>query len=482
MNRTIRTLSIALAITVSLAAQQPFAAGNLVVVRVGNGAAALTSAAQPVFVNEYTPAGLPVQSIALPIAQNGRTAALTLSGTAASEGQLNLSNDGRYFSFAGYNAAPGAANPGASAVTAAARVVARLDATGALDTTTVVTNSFSSGAIRSAVTEDGSSFWLAGSNSGVQHVSFGAFTSTAASSGTPTNLRNLCIFSGQLYTSSASSTNHGISTVGVGVTPAGGAISLLAGFSSTAGPSPYDFFFAGQNTCYIADDRAAASGGGIQKWVRTNGTWSLAYTLAPTGTSVRSISGSIDNGVVTIYATTTATTANAILSVVDTGATSTFSTIVTADTNTVLRGIRVMRPRGSAVISGNGSPTSQSLVPTIGTTSVPTIGNPNFAITGSNFPAFGLGVVIIKVGDLTSGLPLPGAPAGCLLYVNLPEDILAGAFADANGAASYGLPLPYDPFFIGLKVGAQWLVFDAGFSNPLPLSSSPGLQMILGGG
>jgi hypothetical protein len=69
-----------------------------------------------------------------------------------------------------------------------------------------------------------------------------------------------------------------------------------------------------------------------------------------------------------------------------------------------------------------------------------------------------------------------------LLYVNLPEDILAGAFSDANGTASYGLPVPYDPYFIGLKVGAQWLVLDPGFTNPLPLSSSPGLQLILGGG
>lgn len=482
MNSTIRPVFFALALASSLAAQQPFASGNLVVVRVGAGATALTSAAQQVFVNEYTPTGTLVQSIALPTVQNGRTAAFTLSGTATSEGQLNLSNDGRYFSLAGYNATPGTANPGSSSVTAAARVVARFDSTGTMDTTTVVTNAFSSGAVRSAVTEDGSGFWVAGSNSGVQHVTFGTFTSTAASTGTPTNLRNLCIFNGQLYASSASGTSHGLSTVGVGVTPAGGAVSLLPGFSSVAGPSPYDFFFTSPNTCYIADDRATASGGGIQKWVQSNGTWSLAYTLSPSGTSVRSISGSIDNGVVTIYATSTTTTGNAIVSVVDNGAGSTFSTIATADANTVLRGIRVMRPRGSAVISGVGSPTTQGLVPTIGTTAVPTIGNPNFAITGGNFPAFSLGAVLIKVGNLTSGLPLPGAPAGCLLYVNLPEDILAGAFSDANGTASYGLPVPYDPYFIGLKVGAQWLVLDPGFTNPLPLSSSPGLQLILGGG
>ena len=51
-----------------------FTAGNVAVVRVGDGAAALSSAATPVFVAEYTPAGTLVQTIALPTADNGKRA------------------------------------------------------------------------------------------------------------------------------------------------------------------------------------------------------------------------------------------------------------------------------------------------------------------------------------------------------------------------------------------------------------------------
>jgi hypothetical protein len=36
-------------------------------------------------------------------------------------------------------------------------------------------------------------------------------------------------------------------------------------------------WFKDANTLYIADDGSAASGGGIQKWTQSGGTWSLAY-------------------------------------------------------------------------------------------------------------------------------------------------------------------------------------------------------------
>ena len=86
MNRTIRPVFLALALTSSLAAQQPFASGNLVVVRVGAGATALTSAAQQVFVNEYTPTGALVQSIALPtLLERQWKPDATLEGTTAVE-------------------------------------------------------------------------------------------------------------------------------------------------------------------------------------------------------------------------------------------------------------------------------------------------------------------------------------------------------------------------------------------------------------
>lgn len=481
MTRTIvRSLTPLALLIGSVIAQGPFTNGNLVAIRVGNGSAALTNAANPVFLDEYSAAGTLVRSLALPVAASGSVSACTLGGTASSEGHLSLSNDGRYLSLAGYNVAPGTASPGTIAVSTAARVVARVDINGTIDTSTLITNSFSAGTVRSAVTEDGNTFWVCGSNSGVQQVGFGGYTSSTVSSGTPTNLRSLVVYNRQLYVSSASGTTFGVSAVGNGLPNVPDAISLLPGFSTTTGPSPYDFFFVGPDTCYVCDDRAAASGGGIQKWVRNAGTWSIAYTLAPGGTSVRSLTGAVDGGIVTLYATTTTTSGNAIVSVVDSGASSTFTTLATAPTNTVFRGIRILRPRGSVVTAGLGSPATNNLVPTIGAIGGPSIGNASFGLSTTNCPAFTLAAVIIKVGPLRPGYSLLGAPPACQLYVALPEDILAGAFTDAAGAAQYMLPLPNDPFFVGLRVGCQWLVVDTAIPFTLPVASSQGLEFLIG--
>src|SRR2546429_280991 len=77
-------------------AASPFTAGNLVVYRVGDGLSALGSAATPVFLDEYTPAGVFVQTIAVPTTTSGSNRALTASGTATSEGLLTRSIDGQY--------------------------------------------------------------------------------------------------------------------------------------------------------------------------------------------------------------------------------------------------------------------------------------------------------------------------------------------------------------------------------------------------
>ncbi len=79
--------------------------GNLVIYRVGTGAAALSNAAQPVFLDEYTPAGTLVQSLALPTAVNGSNRRLAASGTATSEGLLSRSADGQYLIVPGHRSA-----------------------------------------------------------------------------------------------------------------------------------------------------------------------------------------------------------------------------------------------------------------------------------------------------------------------------------------------------------------------------------------
>ena len=58
--------AIVLLMAGSVAVAAPFTPGNLVVARVGPGAAALNNASTAVFLDEYTTAGTLVQSIALP--------------------------------------------------------------------------------------------------------------------------------------------------------------------------------------------------------------------------------------------------------------------------------------------------------------------------------------------------------------------------------------------------------------------------------
>lgn len=479
MNPRFSMLFASLALAASALAQSPLQDGNLVVVRVGTGAAALSTAAQAVFLEELTTAGTAVQTIAMPIAASGASGSLVLGGLATSEGHLNLSPDARWLTLAGYNTTPGTASPSATASATTSRVIARINRAGLLDTTTQISNAFSAGTMRSSATDDGLQFWASGSNSGVQRVLFGATTAAPVSTGLPTNLRDVTVWNRQLYCSSASGTSFGVLTVGTGLPTSGASIAPLPGMP-TSGISGYDHFFADANTLYLADDGAVS--GGIRKYTLVAGTWTFQYALTPAGTLTRYLTGSVDqSGTVTLYATTTQTNANTIVSVVDAGAGSPFTTVATAPVNTVFRGVRVLRPRGSVLFAGLGSPTTLAAVPGIDAVGSPVIGNTNFAVSGTNFLPFGPGGLLVKVGNtLPFGIPLPGAQPGCDLYVGLPEDIFGITFADGTGNASYGLGLPNDPFFIGVPVGAQWLVLDPALPFSLPLATSRAVQLVLG--
>src|SRR5205807_2633621 len=80
----------------------PFTPGNIVLYRVGDGGATLGSTGTAVFLDEYTPAGVFVQSVAMPT--TGTSGRLVASGTATTEGFLTRSEDGRYLVVPGYDA------------------------------------------------------------------------------------------------------------------------------------------------------------------------------------------------------------------------------------------------------------------------------------------------------------------------------------------------------------------------------------------
>jgi hypothetical protein len=345
-----------------LLAQAPMQIGNLAVLRVGDGAAALSSAATPTFLEEWDPNGTflaPAQpDIAVPTIPAGLQLACTNSGSATSEAQLNLSSNGLYLTWGGYDAAVGTATVAQAANPPVARVIGRFEVlTGTIDTSTAITDAYSasggaSGNIRGVTSDDGTRFWTTSpvfntTGGGVRFVSgLGSLTSTQIAAG---NIRHIGIFHGDLYVTQSSGSVQGVAQVGSSGLPTGiEGITLLNGFPTVSGlASPYDMFWADPDTVYVADDaNGAAPAGGIQKWTRSGGTWSLQYTLALAGTGAndgcRAVTGYVQNGVATLWAIANLGTTTQIVTVTDTGPASIVTSLRTAPANTAYRGIRFL--------------------------------------------------------------------------------------------------------------------------------------------
>lgn len=305
-SRTFFALLVAIASVGSYAYAAPFASGNIVVYRIGTGVSAPTSASTAVFIDEYTPSGTLVQSIALPTAASAGINPLTASGSVSGEGLLSRSADGRFLVLSGYAAAPGVASIAGTSATITPRVVGLIDATGAINTSTALTDFSTANNARSATSLDGTQVWVAGAGGGLRYATIGASTSTQLST-TLSNLRQLEIFAGQLYVDTSSGTAVRIGAVGSGTpTVTGQTISNLPGI--TLSGSPYAFALvhlgtsvAGLNTLYVADDAL-----GVLKYSFNGSTWTasgsaggkyrglIASTSGDTVTVFMSIDGELD--------------------------------------------------------------------------------------------------------------------------------------------------------------------------------------------
>lgn len=474
--RTSALLTLSLLSLASLATAQ-ITPGNLVVLRVGTGAAALSSAATATFLDEFTTAGAFVQTIAMPTAVNGLDLPCTVSGSATSEGLLTLSADGRYLVAVGYSAVPGTASVVATTSAATPRVVARIALDETVDSSTSINNLFSANNIRTAVTTDGTQFWASGANSGVVYATLAATTGTSLNTA-PANLRAIGVAGGQLFTTTSSGSAGRFFAVGTGLpTTAGQTLTAVPGFPLNGG-SPYDFFFADANTLYLADEGTFANGGGIQKWTLSAGTWSRQYVLSA-GASIgcRGLSGYTNGGTTTLYATTTT---NLLVAVTDSGALSTFTTLATGATNTALRGVRFVNVPHSVSFAGAGSPNTVG-VPTIAPLNgLPVIGNAAFAIGGGNFVASVFGFGLLDIGTLGAGQQIPGAPVGALVFLNPLSLVAQLVLADGLGATSLPFGIPNAGALAGLPIASQFLSYDPMLADPIPFGTSGGMQIVVG--
>jgi hypothetical protein len=342
------TRTVAVSGTVAAGTAMAFTPGNLAVYRVGDGSVSLTSAAAPVYIDEFTPAGNLVQTIVLPTTASGSNRAITASGNATTEGLITRSTDKKFLMVTGYDAAVGTASVNTSASATVNRVVGRISSSSAVDATTALTDFASGGNPRGVASTNGTDIWVTSSTDGLKYTTLGATTTTQLAT-TPTNLRAVGIFDNQLYITSGSGSIR-IATAGSGTpTTAGQTITNVPGSPTTG--SPYQFFFAdldagvaGVDVLYVADD---GSGSGFQKYSLVSGTWTANGNIAVSGNSLRGLTGTVSGTTVTLYGTN----GSSVVSLTDASGynatiTGTVTVLGTAGTNMSFRGLALTPESG----------------------------------------------------------------------------------------------------------------------------------------
>lgn len=329
----------------AIAQAAPISSGNLVVYRVGDGVAALGTAASSVFLDEYTITGTLVQSIALP---NSGAAALTAVGNSTTEGVISRSQDGSSLVFTGYRAAAATASPTASTVN---RVVGTIDFAGLANTSVALTD-VTSGNIRSATSVDGTSSFYLGVSTGVRYVGSpsGAATSVLIDN---RNSRQVNLSGNTLFAANGSTAIAGkVQTYGTLPTTATAAIPAvsLALADAVNGFAMFDLdaSVAGDDTMYLLSTVENL----LRKYTFDGTTWLASGSVSAGG--ALNLTGTANGGTVDLFLTTS----SAILSKTDvSGYNSTITaggltSVVTAGANTGFRGIGILVPEPTALSLG----------------------------------------------------------------------------------------------------------------------------------
>lgn len=309
-----------------------FTAGNIVVTRVGTGSAALSAAATALFIEEYNTSGL-VGTITVPTTGSTR---LLMAGNSTSEGFLSRSSDFSKLSIPGYDATLGLAS-----VASAANIFRSVGTLGlGYGSFNRITSTLTSGSNLRSVTSEGNNFWGGNSSGGISYLGTGASSSVSS---TVSNTRNVVVHNGNLYFSTGSGAT-GIYKVGSGLPTTSGQVSTLVIGTGASPASPYGFQFnSAETVCYIADSRTG-TGGGVQKWVNTAGTWSLAYTMS-VGTSTGAFGIAVDfyAGVnPRIYATVSNSSGTQVLYFDDNGTTTPTLNIISSLLSTTFKAFRAV--------------------------------------------------------------------------------------------------------------------------------------------
>jgi len=480
MFRSFLQISAASAFLLASATAQFIPTGSVVVLRCGDpNGLTLSTDAHPVFLDVYdSQTNALTNTIEIPSSASTPPATPSFSQTGFSftEGGLSLSADNRYLVLAGYDRAIGASDPSDEAAQTTPRVVCTVDTlTGIIDTSTQLIDAFDAGTFRGATSDDGVNFWVSGSGGAtgsVRYATQGATTSLDIVT-SPANGRWIDIHKGQLYMTSASTgaSAQGVLQIGAGLpTSLVGQATVLNGFpltQSIGDGAPHGFWFADDQTLYVADDSGFAGGGaicGIQKWTESGGTWTRQYVIQTgPGNCAVGIDGIVRNGVAEIWFTDAAPGfANDLYKLIDTGPNATPVFVAAQPTNSDYRGVAVV---GSTIITTPASCGTVRLDVTASGLLGTTISS---RVTGAN------GFAFTNASLVTIGLPLTNC--GCTLLYDV-------GFLAAS--ADLTINIPSNPSLSGGLLNLQGIdLFD--FSTGcgpivpgLPLSTTDGKSILL---
>jgi len=325
-------------------------AGNLVIYRVGTGAATLSTAATAVFLDEYTTGGAFVQSI--PVASSGG-AAMTAVGNATTEGIMTPSVDGSRLVFTGYRKDAGGTNPSSDTALVTGRVVGMLSLDGSVDTSFAVTDV--SGTIRSAVSYSASGPAYIGASSAVRYTS----DLSPASVSTVVDARNSrqVVLSGGILFASNGSTSVTAKVQSYGAGPTAVTVPAPVVTLNTA-DAVNGIWFADLNPGVPGNDTLYSLSTVANQLVKHSfdgATWTQNGSLSLVGSAgISNLTGVVGPAGVDLYLTTAGT----LYSLNDASGygaapSGTLNVLATAGANTAFRGIAVMPiPEPSAAVLG----------------------------------------------------------------------------------------------------------------------------------
>lgn len=334
-----------------------FQPGRLAVLRAGDGRLDLNRRQSAVFVDEFTTNDLAqAAAFSVRIPTNGANS-FFFNGHAGTEGTLTRSMNGRLLAFAGYGGVDLLQVNGTASRLDIQRGYATLDAAGQLHTYLYHSKMTDAKLIPRGVATDGTNhFWGGGNTFGTFYHEPGASNDPVRFTAFP-NSRSVRIIEGALYANMNAADGFLIDQ------PAGiyafeplalpRATNTLAKLVLQTAPeyakaAAFDINPAG-NLAYVADTAE-----GIQKYVKTNGAWKLAYNLTipqnipkklNTGAGCFGLAVDFRGATPLLFATTTegyggSVNSNRVVRILDTGATAQVATLAQAgSTNIAYRGI-----------------------------------------------------------------------------------------------------------------------------------------------